>query len=122
MSAQHTDIYRGSVRSALARCRRELVKAGFTLGKVHGRYEPFGTRREVTEGPNVSRVGCSDSIALIWVKRGETRSDLMLSNEMMHHARVALRKAGLPFDTRGWLNCTEACTAAVRKARGETPT
>lgn len=108
--------YPGEYRSAIARARRILLKAGFSWSQTKGRYSPYGGTQYTTKGLRVTRVGCSDAVALhVWgdnyAKREERR-------ELLAGALQVLREAGMPFDDRGWLECGRKARAAIAKATG----
>ena len=100
------EVYPGYVKSALARARKVLKAEGLPLFKSYGRYQPFCNPQRFDWGVKVTRVGCSKTIAL-HVRMGE-RSISSDDRPVFERALVALRKAGLPFDDRGWLGCSYA--------------
>jgi len=95
--------YPHSYTSALRRARRAMKAAGLPMGKIVGRYSPFGSSQTVIPGWYVSRLGCSETIALgCWEQKG--------TREERHAAKLAvirlLRAAGLPFNAVGHLDCS----------------
>ncbi len=99
---QHT--YQGDYKSAIARAKRILLAAGFPWSKTTGRYSPFADTKRTSHGVRVTRVGCSTTIALHaylgrYAERGHTK--------LIEACAIAtLREGGLPFDDRGFLDCT----------------
>lgn len=93
--------YAGTVPSAIARCKRILKAAGFPWWEVKGRYTPFDNQQIHTPGIRVRRVGYSTNVAVqVNVERGD--------HGLVEALAVStLRDAGLPFDDRGWLACSE---------------
>jgi hypothetical protein len=91
------------VRSALRRVRSVLKKHGFTLGKVLGRYAPFGTAQQIIEGWNVSRVGCGKNVSLHHTGKGHV-NPRNPGNTLADVVRI-MRESGLPYDDRGLMAC-----------------
>ncbi len=87
------------VPSALRKVRKVLRQAGFPLGKVIGRYLPFGPAQKIVPGWNAHRVGASDTIALLY------RSPDYRSKADKGPVLDLLRANDMPFDDRGWLDC-----------------
>lgn len=99
-----TNYYLGEYRSAIARAKRALVAAGLPWSKTTGRYSPYFSQQRTTFGLRVTRIGCSDTIALN--AYGDRRiSMLAAQQELQAKGLEVLRAAGLPFDDRGWLVC-----------------
>lgn len=101
-------VFPGTVKSGLARIRKELKKLGYTLGKVEGRYHPYGEPQRVTPGINAHRVGCSRSIAVSYtMSHSVHESDAQREERkaITHKAWAQLRAAGLPLDDKGWMDC-----------------
>lgn len=99
---RHACAYRGTVSSLLRRVRRVLAKNGIALGKVLGRYHPFGEPQTVVTGWNASRVGCSRTVSLRYWDRGDR---LGREERRQLPAIVALLRAdGLQFDDAGRLD------------------
>ena len=101
-------IFPGTVKSGLARIRRELKKLNYPLGKVEGRYHPFGPRQRITPGLEAHRVGCSRSIAISFTRDHEIHESDAQREERKAITRSAwatLRAAGLPIDDKGWMDC-----------------
>lgn len=87
-------------KSAIAKAKRILTRAGFPWGRIEGRYTPFDNQQRVVPGIFVSRVGCSGTIALAW--RGERPPGPVRAERV---AIDVLRAANMPFDDRGFLAC-----------------
>ncbi|HZN48396.1 MAG TPA: hypothetical protein VFB71_12285 [Ramlibacter sp.] len=92
-----TPTYPGTVRSALTRTRRELKAAGFSLGKIVGRYP----NQHVVSGWNAKQVGCSNTIRVIYWN--DSPGDV---HDTPATVVPMLRARGLPFDDSGWMKCT----------------
>ena len=103
--SDHSARYVGEVKSCINAIRRTLTKHGWTLGKTLGRYYPFGAPQRILEGINVSRVGCSDSVAIVYRSVG---NDARYVNCKIQEAIALLRSNGFMFDDRGWLECSTA--------------
>lgn len=114
MAPEQTLGYAGEYRSAIARAKRVLAKAGIPWSVTTGRYQPFFNPQKTTKGVRVTRIGVSETVHMsAW---GFTHS-VEESRDLERRALEALRTAGLPFDDRGWLACGRD---AVRlAARGE---
>ena len=102
----------GTVKSGLARIRRELKnlnqKYGYPLGKVEGRYHPYGPRQRITPGLQAHRVGCSRSISISYTvdhEIHETDAQREQRKSITRSAWVTLRARGLPVDDKGWMDC-----------------
>ena len=96
--------YVGHFRSAIARAKRALLKAGIPWSVTTGRYTPFDSQQVTTYGVRVWRVGCSTNIsASVHGGSHKPREEI---HALAAKARDVLRAAGLPFDDRGWLHCT----------------
>ena len=68
----------GHYKSGLVRMRRVLKAAGVPMGKLIGRYAPFGAQQDIVEGIRVRRVGCGTSVsvhALVREHSNERASD-----------------------------------------------
>jgi len=107
--------YPGDYRSAIARAKKVLTKAGFPWSTTTGRYAPYGSEQVTTDGVRVSRVGVSETVALHvhsagWLSGG-AKEEYRLINAL---AIATLREAGLPFDDRGWLACGRDAKRAQR--------
>ena len=111
--------YAGEHRSAIARAKRVLLAAGFSWSRTIGRYHPFANKQKTTPGVRVTRVGCSDTVALH--ASGGYSSEAARLQRRGEEARAleVLRAAGLPFDSRGWLECGPKARAAIAKAEGK---
>lgn len=98
-----TDYYAGEYRSAIARAKRVLVKAGFAWSRILGRYP----NQKVIPGVVVHRVGVSDTVMLHIrdVDHAYTAEKRAARRELELRALKTLREAGLPFDDRGMLEC-----------------
>lgn len=98
--------YAGEFKSAINRAKKVLVAAGFPWSVTSGRYQPFFNEQKTSDGVRVTRVGCSETIAIHihdGNKMGEAaRADRRLMEAL---AIATLREAGMPFDDRGWLAC-----------------
>lgn len=106
--------YAGEYRSAIARAKRILLAAGFQWSVTTGRYQPFANTQVTTRGVRVTRVGCSDTVALhIWGDTLTSDAARQRRREMMASALETLRAAGMPFDDRGWLECGRKARKAV---------
>lgn len=99
--------YKGEVKSAIARAKRVLLAAGFPWSKTTGRYHPFASTQKTTHGVKVTRVGCSNEVALhVRWRDYESGTEARSERHLIEALAVAtLREAGLPFDDRGWLKC-----------------
>ena len=95
--------YQGEYRSAIAKAKRILLAAGFTLSKTTGRYHPFARTQKTTHGVKVTRIGCSETISMYMHMGEHYDRDVMRSETAL--ALKALRDGGMPFDDRGWLAC-----------------
>jgi hypothetical protein len=108
--------YEKEASSAMARAKRVLKKAEFTLSRVTGRYHPFNNQQRVSHGVRVSVVGCSDTIALTFHMPFFNSAELA---EYKARVLACLRANGLPFDDRCWLNCKPTGYAAIIASREE---
>lgn len=108
-----TPRYAGQYRSAIARAKRILLAAGFEWSRTIGRYSPFANTQRTTPGVTITRVGCSDTVAIHSHVDGWEHSEAarVAAREMTQRAIAVLRAAGLPFDDRGWLECDGKCRA-----------
>jgi hypothetical protein len=100
--------YEGSVRSALARIRRELKRAGYEMGRTEGRYHPFASTQKVYPGMTAHRVGVSRWIAVDYSRPYDVYESAEAKAERHRFEKEAfefLRSKGLPLDERGWLEC-----------------
>lgn len=117
MSDMSMHSYTGDYRSAIARAKKVLVAAGFPWSVKKGRYTPYFNQQTVSKGVKVTRIGCSESIAIhvsgYWTASEGDRS----TNRWIEALAIAtLREAGLPFDDRGWLACGRDALKAQRRA------
>jgi len=114
--------YAGEFQSAIARAKRVLLAAGFAWSKTTGRYSAFGGTQKTTHGVRVTRLGCSDTVVLHVYDSKYLSSDEARTRriDLETRAIAALRAAGLPFDSRGWLECGSKARAAI-KARVALP-
>lgn len=101
--------YPWEYKSAIAKAKRVLQAAGVPWSSVTGRYAPYGSTKHWTHGVRVSRIGCSETIALHTYPHSQPRDE---TRALKEQALTALRAAGMPFDDRGWL----ACGADTRRA------
>ena len=109
--------YPGEFKSAIAKAKKILVAAGFPWSVTTGRYQPYFNEQVTTRGVRVSRVGCSESIALhVYGYTHDISEERKQERRMMEALAIAtLREAGMPFDDRGWL----ACGADARRIQRE---
>ena len=100
-------MYRGHLKSALARVRRELKKLDLPLGKVEGRYSPYGNEQKITAGLKAHQVGCSRTISVYFLHMHwhETDQQRDARKQVLRSAIEALRAVGLPFDDKGYMDC-----------------
>jgi len=99
------NVYPGTWKSGIARCKKVLLAAGFVWSTTTGRYTPFNNQQKTTRGVRVTRVGCSKTVAVH--ARGyefRPRDDARWVEAL---AIATLREAGLPMDDRGWMECAE---------------
>ena len=90
-----------AVASALAKIRKAFKEAGWPMGKVLGRYYAFGPSQTVIRGISVSRVGCSETIALHWKTPDHNESH----KEHERKAIEFLRALGFPVQDNGFIDC-----------------
>lgn len=102
--ANHT--YAGEFQSAINRAKKTLINAGFSWSVTSGRYQPFFNEQTTSNGIRVTRIGCSETIA-IHIHDGNKMGEAARDNRCMMEALAiaCLRDAGMPFDDRGWLAC-----------------
>lgn len=118
--SQHS--YEGTYQSAIARAKKVLTAAGFPWSVTTGRYHPFASTKRSTDGVKVSRVGCSETIALhVRVERWAHVADFSGHHLIEGLAIATLREAGLPFDDRGWLACGADAVRAKKRAESTSP-
>ena len=99
-------IFPGTVKSGLARIRRELKKLDVPLGKIEGAYHPYGPEQRITPGVQAHRVGCSRTISVEYTSaRYETDAARAERKALIRKVWAALRAAGLPLDDKGWMDC-----------------
>lgn len=98
-----TNLYAGEYQSAIARAKKVLLAAGFAWSTSTGRYHPFANTKVTTPGVRVTRIGCSDAVAVHAYASGYGERESRRWTEAL--AIATLRDAGLPFDDRGWLEC-----------------
>jgi hypothetical protein len=112
-----SNYYAGEYKSAITRAKRVLVAAGFPWSKTTGRYSAFGSKQRTTAGVRVTRIGCSDTVALHVYDDHATYSDAARAKrrDLETRALATLRAGGLPFDDRGWLECGPRARAALAK-------
>ncbi len=109
--------YAGEYTSAIARAKRVLLAAGFAWSRSTGQYHPFADTKITTAGVRVTRIGCSDTIAIhVYDSNSMGEAARLARRELNARALAALRAAGLPFDDRGWLECGRTGRAAIAKA------
>lgn len=97
--------YAGDYKSAIARAKRVLLKAGFAWSHTTGHYTPFDNTQKTTDGVKVTRIGVSETIALHVQSKRFTDAARDAARDLAQRALEALRAAGMPFDDRGWLAC-----------------
>lgn len=93
--------YDGDHKSAIARAKRALLRAGIAWSRITGRYSPYGGNQTVTPGVKVTRVGYSRAVALQVVGL----DGRVERQELEQRALAVLRADGLEFDARGFLYC-----------------
>lgn len=105
--AMRNHTYPGEYRSAIARAKRVLLAAGLPWSVTTGRYHPFANEQKTTNGVRVTRIGCSSTISLhVWGNHYSNPESRAADRALMQKALEVLRADGLPFDDRGWLECS----------------
>lgn len=102
--------YKGHINSARARVRNIIKLMGYPIGRIEGRYHPYGPEQTVIEGFRVSRVGCSRTLHVYYqistARMGiESDASKQQRKNLEHLVWDELRKAGLPFDEKGYMDC-----------------